>query len=342
MFQFLSLLPAILALVGFIAQLLLRRTQDHKLVQEVLSKIRAQGPIDIEAYSQMTPSRLKAILETDSSLRRSLGKQDFELLKQTLRQHFVTQIIVYILLLVVFVFGVGTYVYEKRQTIIVNPTPESRRAQALQEIYGDDPRVRAEAVRKYVDLERARLSDKRNRNSLLDNYIDLHDTSLISTTLEHADLRRVSFRKADLTRANLNNTELEQASFRFTIMPLSYLLFARVNDAQFFMADLAGAKLSSASLQHVLFSGCRMKAADLSDADLSHASFVNSDLRLANLANIQNWQSIETVKGSNFYGVSKAPPGFLEWIKQHGGIIDEGRPDDFEAKRAQAIDDEEG
>jgi hypothetical protein len=112
-YQFLSALPAVLAVLGFVAFTLLRgKILDDKIVRDIVAKLRSQGTIDPAAYGAMTPARLKATLEADRSLRAAVDERDFELLKQSLRQQFVIRVIVYAVLTVIFVFGVGMYVYQ--------------------------------------------------------------------------------------------------------------------------------------------------------------------------------------------------------------------------------------
>lgn len=55
-YEFLSILPAILAIVGFIAFFLLRgKLLDDQIVRDIVSKLRNQGNIDPSQYAAMTP-----------------------------------------------------------------------------------------------------------------------------------------------------------------------------------------------------------------------------------------------------------------------------------------------
>src|SRR5579859_5424416 len=112
-YQFLSGLPAILAVLGFVAFTLLRgKILDDQVVREIVGKLRTQGTIDAKIYGAMTPARLKATLDADRSLRAAVDERDFELLKQSLRQQFAIRVVVYVVLAAIFVFGVAMYVYQ--------------------------------------------------------------------------------------------------------------------------------------------------------------------------------------------------------------------------------------
>ena len=111
-YQFLSVLPAILAVLGFVAFTLLRgKILDDQVVRDIVSKLRTQGTIDPTVYGGMTPTKLNATIDADKSLRAAVDKGDLELLKQTLRQQFAIRVIVYAVLAAIF-FGVGMYVYQ--------------------------------------------------------------------------------------------------------------------------------------------------------------------------------------------------------------------------------------
>ena len=112
-YHFLSILPSILAVLGFIAFTLLRgKILDDHIVRDIVSKLRTQGAIDPKTYEGMTPAKLKATLDADKSLRAGVNERDFLLLRQTLSQQFAIRVIVYAVLAAIFFFGVGAYVYQ--------------------------------------------------------------------------------------------------------------------------------------------------------------------------------------------------------------------------------------
>jgi hypothetical protein len=95
---------------------------------------------------------------------------------------------------------------EAQQTV----ANQTVRSEAIRRIYGPEfastPRVKAEAVRSLVTVERLRIA--RGINTLPTEYINLHNAQLQSAWLDSADLRKISFRASDLVQANLSSTML--------------------------------------------------------------------------------------------------------------------------------------
>jgi hypothetical protein len=111
--DFLSALPAMLALLGFVIFTMLQgRILHDDISRDIVQKLRKQGTLDVDKYGQMTPAKLRATLDADRVLRAAVDQGDFELLKQTLRQQFLIRLVVYIILVALFVIGTGLYAYQ--------------------------------------------------------------------------------------------------------------------------------------------------------------------------------------------------------------------------------------
>ena len=200
------------------------------------------------------------------------------------------------------------------------------RSEAIRRIYGPDyaktPRVKAEAVRSLVTVERVRIAQ--GVNTLPTDYINLHDADLSGAWLDSADLDRISFRGSRLNRANLNSSELNGSVFRFTDLTGTTFIGASTIGMIVAYSSAEGAVFSDASMSNVLFSNTNLSKSTFRDADLSQASFVNVNLENADLQGLRNWKSIESVRGSNIFGIRNAPDGFEMWAIENGAISEEG------------------
>jgi hypothetical protein len=93
---------------------------------------------------------------------------------------------------------------------------------------------------------------------------------------------------------------------------------AKLNRGFFGEADMRGANLSGADLAQSVMNFTNLRGADLSNANLDGVDLTNADLAGANLAGIGNWQTIQSVKGTNVGGVKNAPEGFVDWARKNG------------------------
>jgi hypothetical protein len=118
--------------------------------------------------------------------------------------------------------------------------------------------------------------------------------SLLGVDLSDAFLQGVK-----LSRANLNRSDLSGA-------------------------DLRNADLSKAKLELANFRSANLIDASLAEANVSHANFKDADLTRADLQGLKNWQEIDSMQDASIGGVRNAPPGFIQWDKQHGATEEEG------------------
>jgi hypothetical protein len=121
MYSFLAALPAILGILGFVVYLLLRSAgKGDPETLRIVAKLRAQHPERFASHDKLTSTQLYGLLTKDQTLQREVGKQDFLLLGQALRQQFVKSLVVYLICALLFLVGVVLFVYQ-----VNHPTPTS-------------------------------------------------------------------------------------------------------------------------------------------------------------------------------------------------------------------------
>lgn len=118
--QFLSGLPALLGLTGFVVYFfLLRNRGGDRVTLDIVAKLRRDAPDRIPAGAEkLDAATLTKLIEDDAKLRASVSGQDFELLREALRQQFVTSNLVYVVCGLIFLVGVALFVY-----MTVRPQP---------------------------------------------------------------------------------------------------------------------------------------------------------------------------------------------------------------------------
>jgi hypothetical protein len=120
--RFLSSLPALLGLTGFVVYFfLLRNRGGDRITLDIVAKLRREAPERLPPQAtKLDSATLARLIESDTILRSKVGEQDFQLLRDALHQQFITSIIVYGLCGLIFLAGIGLYVYVSMQ-----PTPVS-------------------------------------------------------------------------------------------------------------------------------------------------------------------------------------------------------------------------
>src|SRR5262245_34586031 len=111
--QFLSTLPAILGLAGFVVYYFLSRNRGgDQITLDIVAKLRRDLPDYLPAEAEkLNPATLEHLIDSDAAIRSKVSDQDFQLLRDALRQQFITSIIVYALCAIVFLSGIALYVY---------------------------------------------------------------------------------------------------------------------------------------------------------------------------------------------------------------------------------------
>jgi hypothetical protein len=109
---FLSALPAILGILGFVVyQFLKSNSQGDQITKKIVEKIRSQAPEIALNIQGLSPAQLDKKLELDHEINRLVGKQDYQLLKQALRQQFLTTLTVFIICGTLFIVGLSLFAY---------------------------------------------------------------------------------------------------------------------------------------------------------------------------------------------------------------------------------------
>jgi uncharacterized protein YjbI with pentapeptide repeats len=130
---------------------------------------------------------------------------------------------------------------------------------------------------------------------------------LVGVDVSGAFLQGLELVKASLMRANLQAVDLRNCNLH-----ASDLRYAELQSANLRGGDLTGVDFSHATLTDADLNGANLSGANLTRADLSGVDLSNTNLRGI------VWRDLKAVDSLNLYGVSNAPPGFVEWAMQHG------------------------
>ncbi len=104
---FLSSLPAILGLTGFVVLWLLRNnSKGDATTRQILDKVRRDAPEVARHFEGLKGKQLERVILNDQALKGVLTEADNQLLRQALSQQFILSLVVYILCAGLFCFGV--------------------------------------------------------------------------------------------------------------------------------------------------------------------------------------------------------------------------------------------
>jgi hypothetical protein len=85
LYTFLSALPALLGLAGFVVyQVLGAHKSGDEISRRIVEKLRSGVTRDVMPDQRLTPRQVERLLEKQQSFRKLVGEQDFHLLKQAL------------------------------------------------------------------------------------------------------------------------------------------------------------------------------------------------------------------------------------------------------------------
>ena len=205
------------------------------------------------------------------------------------------------------------------------------RSEAIRRIYGpefkDTPRVKAEAVRSLVAVERVNI--EAGVNTLPTDFINLHNAELNGAWLDSADLRKISFRGSKLNKANFNAANLTATVFRFAELRGATFIRSNMAGGHLMFSDAEGAVFSNANLMDANVNQSNLKGASLNGVDVTGATFFKVNLEDADLSNLVGWQDISRIDGTNVAGVRNPPDGFVEWALSQGAISQSGALSDL-------------
>ena len=98
LYNFLSALPAVLALAGVVLyELLGANKAGDDISRRIVDKLRSAAPDEIPPDRRLTPRQVDQLLRQQQRLRARVGEHDFCLLTQALKQQFILSICVYVL-----------------------------------------------------------------------------------------------------------------------------------------------------------------------------------------------------------------------------------------------------
>jgi hypothetical protein len=104
---FLSSLPAILGLTGFIVVSFLRHnSRGNATTRQILDKVRRDAPDVARSFQGLSGKQFEKVILEDQAIKRVLGKRDYEILREALRQQFILSLVVYFICAALVCFGV--------------------------------------------------------------------------------------------------------------------------------------------------------------------------------------------------------------------------------------------
>jgi hypothetical protein len=167
--QFLSSLPALLGLTGFVVYyFLVRNRAGDQITLDIVGKLRREAPGRLpEGADRLDSGALARLIEGDANIRAKVSEQDFQLLRDALRQQFVTSLTVYLTCGVIFLAGVALFVY-----MSIQPTPVSMSSISVES-------VAADAQGLSVDLDQLRV-----------RWLSSGDREDVAIALEEMDTQR--------------------------------------------------------------------------------------------------------------------------------------------------------
>lgn len=166
----------------------------------------------------------------------------------------------------------------------------TRRTELLSVVYGvvdAAPRMRAEAARALVAVERAAGTERIDLSGAKLERAPLGESQFASVVLTDADMRRADLSSAILTGANLNGAKLAGANLSWANLNGADLLEADASGARFASAVMEATRLRGANLNGAILTKASLRGADLGDADLRRAGATGADLRGTNLKKVQ-------------------------------------------------------
>jgi hypothetical protein len=110
--SFLSAMPALLGLAGFVLyQMLGANKSGDTISQRIIDKLRAIAPDEVPSDQRLDARQVERLLKSHYRLQEIVGKQDFDLLHQALSQQFIITLVAYILPLCFCGWSVYLYVH---------------------------------------------------------------------------------------------------------------------------------------------------------------------------------------------------------------------------------------
>ncbi len=180
-----------------------------------------------------------------------------------------------------------------------------------------------------IDISGAFLPELNLENAKLERAnisgADLYDANLAGAKLLIANLSEAELERANLSGTDFYDANLVRADLSGANLAGAELIKANLSGVRFYDANLSGAKILNANLTGAKLYYTNLVGANLSEAELAGAEFIGADLRKANLHDVKNWQTIQSIELANIYKVVNPPEGFIEWAKENGAVSIESK-----------------
>lgn len=119
MIDFLTTLPAILGIVGFVIYLIIKKSaSEDPIIKSILEKLKYEEPSFYQNIEKLSDSEKIKVLKTDYQLREKISEVDRKILDKSLTNQFRTNIFVYSLCVVLLIFGI--YLYSKPKALNID------------------------------------------------------------------------------------------------------------------------------------------------------------------------------------------------------------------------------
>ena len=111
--SFLSALPAVLGLTGFVIYFFLARNrQGDRITQDIVSKLRRDAPASLPPDAdKLDAAALERLLSRDKDLQQKVNQDEFAILRSSIRFQFILSLVVYTLCVIAFLAGIYMYFF---------------------------------------------------------------------------------------------------------------------------------------------------------------------------------------------------------------------------------------
>lgn len=114
MYDFLTALPAILGIVGFVIYLLVKKSiSKDPVVNSILEKLKYEEPSYYKDILKLSPSEKSQILKSDNILREKISESDRKIINRIVTNHYRTNVFVYVICSLLLITGLYLFVRPK-------------------------------------------------------------------------------------------------------------------------------------------------------------------------------------------------------------------------------------
>lgn len=215
----------------------------------------------------------------------------------------------------------------------------------IEKIYNTDekfsPRVKAEAVKTYVEVEKLLFKHTPNLLESKKRYVNLSGAELNNAWLESSQLNQTNFGFAQLSNVRFNASNLQDVIYRGAILNGATFEGATLDSVSFSYCELDSSVFTASIFKHkCVFMNCRMPYADFAGALTStpydniqgEIIFDGCDLRHSTMDAIFDGNNV-TIKNSNIYGMRRMDMGPMKINFESNNYESENETDHFYKER---------